>query len=59
MIVETVREFADEFFAPPPTTPTSTPRTRTDLIGKAAELGITAINVPEVLRRQSPNTAAP
>jgi alkylation response protein AidB-like acyl-CoA dehydrogenase len=47
MIVETVREFADEILRPAAYDADVAATYSPDLIGKAAELGITAINVPE------------
>jgi len=47
MIVETVREFADEILRPAAYDADVDATYSPDLIGKAAELGITAINVPE------------
>jgi alkylation response protein AidB-like acyl-CoA dehydrogenase len=47
MIVETVNEFADEILRPAAYDADSDARYSPELIGKAAELGITAINVPE------------
>jgi alkylation response protein AidB-like acyl-CoA dehydrogenase len=47
MIVETVSEFADEILRPAAHDADDAARYSPDLIGKAAELGITAINVPE------------
>jgi len=47
MIVETVREFAEEILRPAAYDADVDATYSPDLIGKAAELGITAINVPE------------
>jgi alkylation response protein AidB-like acyl-CoA dehydrogenase len=47
MVVETVREFADEILRPAAYDADVDATYSPDLIGKAAELGITAINVPE------------
>jgi alkylation response protein AidB-like acyl-CoA dehydrogenase len=47
MIVETVNEFAEEFLRPAARDADSAAASPPDLIAKAAELGITAIKVPE------------
>src|SRR3954464_4987103 len=47
MIVETVSEFAEELLRPAAHDADADATYSPDLIGKAAELGITAINVPE------------
>jgi alkylation response protein AidB-like acyl-CoA dehydrogenase len=47
MIVDTVREFAEEILRPAAYDADVDATYSPDLIGKAAELGITAINVPE------------
>ena len=47
MIVETVREFSDEILRPAAHDADGAAGYPTDLIAKAAELGITAVNVPE------------
>ncbi|WP_059021546.1 acyl-CoA dehydrogenase family protein [Mycobacterium sp. M26] len=47
MIVETVREFAEEILRPAAHDADEAAAYPADLIAKAAELGITAINVPE------------
>ncbi|MCB0950261.1 MAG: acyl-CoA dehydrogenase family protein [Mycobacterium sp.] len=47
MIVETVREFSEEILRPAAHDADAEARYPGDLIAKAAELGITAINVPE------------
>jgi len=47
MIVETVSEFAEEVLRPAARDADDAAAYPTDLIAKAAELGITAINVPE------------
>jgi alkylation response protein AidB-like acyl-CoA dehydrogenase len=47
LIVETVREFAEEILRPAAYDADVDATYSPDLIGKAAELGITAINVPE------------
>ncbi|MDT5076442.1 MAG: hypothetical protein QOJ80_1079 [Mycobacterium sp.] len=47
MIVETVSEFAEEILRPAAYDADAAATYSPDLIGKAAELGITAINVPE------------
>jgi alkylation response protein AidB-like acyl-CoA dehydrogenase len=47
MIVETVSEFAEEILRPAAHDADEAATYSPDLIGKAAELGITAINVPE------------
>jgi alkylation response protein AidB-like acyl-CoA dehydrogenase len=47
MIVDTVREFAEEILRPAAYDADVDATYSADLIGKAAELGITAINVPE------------
>ena len=47
MIVETVREFAAEILRPAAYDADAAARYPADLIAKAAELGVTAINVPE------------
>ncbi|MCP9274576.1 acyl-CoA dehydrogenase family protein [Mycolicibacterium arenosum] len=47
MIVETVEEFAEEILRPAAHDADNEATYSPDLIGKAAELGITAINVPE------------
>jgi alkylation response protein AidB-like acyl-CoA dehydrogenase len=47
MIVETVSEFAEEILRPAAYDADDAATYSPDLIGKAAELGITAINVPE------------
>jgi alkylation response protein AidB-like acyl-CoA dehydrogenase len=47
MIVETVNEFAEEILRPAAREADDAATYPADLIGKAAELGITAINVPE------------
>ncbi|MCT7661064.1 acyl-CoA dehydrogenase family protein [Mycobacterium deserti] len=47
MIVETVTEFADEAIRPAARESDESAHYPTDLVAKASELGITAINVPE------------
>ena len=47
MIVETVREFSDEILRPAAHDADAAAGYPADLIAKAAELGITAVNVPE------------
>jgi alkylation response protein AidB-like acyl-CoA dehydrogenase len=47
LIVETVNEFAEEFLRPAARIADDAAACPADLISKAAELGITAINVPE------------
>ncbi|OBB59186.1 butyryl-CoA dehydrogenase [Mycobacterium sp. 852013-51886_SCH5428379] len=47
MIVETVKEFAEEVLRPAAREADDAATYPPDLIGKAAELGITAINIPE------------
>ncbi len=47
MIVETVGEFAEEILRPAAYDADAAAQFSSELIGKAAELGITAINVPE------------
>ena len=47
MILETVRNSPKRSCGPPPATPTRPRAIPPDLIAKAAELGITAINIPE------------
>jgi len=47
LIVETVDEFAEEILRPAAHDADAAATYRSDLIGKAAELGITAINIPE------------
>lgn len=49
MITETVREFAAEILRPAASEADEAATTAKDLLGRAAELGITAINVPEKL----------
>ncbi|MGQ4599148.1 acyl-CoA dehydrogenase family protein [Nocardia sp. R6R-6] len=49
MIVETVREFAAEILRPAAAAADKAAETPRDLLGRAAELGITLINVPEEL----------
>jgi alkylation response protein AidB-like acyl-CoA dehydrogenase len=47
MIVETVAEFAEELLRPVARDADAAARPPVDLIGKATEIGVTAINVPE------------
>ncbi|HNM84027.1 MAG TPA: acyl-CoA dehydrogenase family protein [Mycobacterium sp.] len=47
MIVETVREFAEEILRPAALDADAAATYPADLIAKAAELGITAVNIPE------------
>ncbi|MCK0174751.1 acyl-CoA dehydrogenase family protein [Mycolicibacterium sp. F2034L] len=47
MIVETVKEFAEEVLRPAAREADDAATYPPDLIGKAAELGVTAINIPE------------
>jgi len=47
LIVETVSEFAEEVLRPAARDADDTATYPADLIGKAAELGVTAINIPE------------
>ncbi|MFD4181385.1 acyl-CoA dehydrogenase family protein [Rhodococcus sp. NPDC058514] len=49
MIVETVREFADEILRPAAHDADAAAASPADLVARAAELGITLINVPEEL----------
>lgn len=47
LIVETVREFADEILRPAAHDADASAKAPSDLLGRAAELGITLVNVPE------------